>query len=603
MSNLNSTMVSMSWLQYILDNTPQAVMIADPELQVVKWNRALEKLLPHPSNTIAGKNMIDLLCTVCCVDCGLNRRINDLIESGLGQEEILFSHAEGDLLQLSCYVHTLPGTKKISAIVVILQDLQKQLNRSAANANQYESIYFSYLENSLAPAWITDDEGYTLFMNERARQIWNIGNDYKLKNVSELFPKQIADEFIASDNIVLATNRPLAFAIESKRDDGSPGYFMLHKFLLPQKSNKRLIAGQAIDITAEKQAQEAMRKTSERFSYVAKAVSDCIWDWDIETGNIYRSEALMTLTGYTHDQIEGTLNWWESKTHPEDREISMYKLKNFIRQGHLYCDAEYRFMCANGSYRHFADKGYIIYNNGKPVRAIGVVQDITEQKRMQAEQLRQKIQKEKEVTRAVIAAQDHLANQLAKELHDNVNQILSVAKLMLNCSEQQGVDNSKDYIQKSKEYISMAIDEIRKISKPMNSSQVKEALLGPVEEIIFNLRLSLDLVIQLDFDPAVEEFLSHEQKLMAFRIIQEQTNNIIKHAEATEIMIAVGKQQSCFHLVIKDNGRGFDLKTVKAGAGLVNIRNRVEAFNGSLSITASPGTGCCIDIKMPIAVQ
>lgn len=86
---------------------------------------------------------------------------------------------------------------------------------------------------------------------------------------------------------------------------------------------------------------------------------------------------------------------------------------------------------------------------------------------------------------------------------------------------------------------------------------------------------------------------------MAFRIIQEQTNNIIKYAEASEIIIGLCKKNNSFHLVIKDNGKGFDLETAKNGTGLINIRNRVEAFNGTLNITTSPGKGCCIDIVLP----
>src|SRR5574338_163055 len=370
-------------------------MIADPELHVVKWNPALEELLRQYPGSIAGKNIIDLLRNFCSADCALNGKIQHAIKNGFLEEEIMLHHPNGKTLQLACYAHKLPDTNRLSAIVVIIQDVEKQLRRTLFNANNCASIYFYYLENSLAPAWITDEDGSIVFMNVRARRIWNIHKAYRFKNVSELFPRHVADEFIASDRMVLDTGQSLAFVVESIREDGSPGYFMLHKFLLPRGGNKRLIAGQAIDITAEKKAEAAMRESSERFSYVAKVVSDCIWDWDMQTGKVYRSEALMTLTGYTREQIEGTLDWWERKTHPADREMSIYKLKSFVDQGNTYCDAEYRFRCADGRYRHFADKGYIIYKNSKPIRAIGIVQDITEQKRMEAKILREKIQKEK----------------------------------------------------------------------------------------------------------------------------------------------------------------------------------------------------------------
>lgn len=601
MNNLNLTLASPSWLQSILNNASDAIMIADPEFQVVKWNPALEELLPKKSDTLAGKNILDLLHHLCCAHCGISRKIQQVVEKGCMEEEILLTHPDGKLLQLSCYVHKLPETDKLSAIVVIIQDLQKQIKRTFPNKIHNESIYSSYLENSLAPAWISDEDGYALFMNDMARQIWKLDKNYRFRHAYELFPRHIADEFIASDKMVFETKQPLAFVIESVRADGSTGYFMLHKFLLSLNTKRRLIAGQAIDITAEKQAEEAFRKSSERFSYVAKAVSDCIWDWDIVTGKIYRSEALMTLTGYTPEEIENTLDWWEEKIHPQDRKASMSKIKNFIKRGHPYCDVEYRFRSANNKYRHFTDKGYIVYKDGKPVRAIGVVHDITEQKKLEAKLLRQKIQKEKEITKAVIAAQDHVSNELGKELHDNVSQILSTANIMLDYFQQKECEDKDDCLKKSREYILLAIKEIRKISKSLNTSRIKEGLLGPLEEIVSNLRLSLPVSVKFDFDLTLEKLLSSEQKLMIFRIIQEQTNNIIKYAQAGKIVIAVKKKDSSFQLVIQDNGKGFDLKETKSGIGLTNIRNRVEAFNGSLNIITSSGKGCCIEILVPIA--
>jgi len=603
MNNLNPSLASPSWLQSVLNNASDAIMIADPEFQVVKWNPALVELLPQKSDTPAGKNIIDLLHHLCCDSYGISRKLQQVVEKGVLEEDILLTRPDGKLLQLSCYVHKLPETNKVSAIVVIIQDLQKQIKWAGPTKNHNESIYSSYLENSLAPAWITDEDGYALFMNDRARQIWKLDKDYRFKHTNELFPRHIADEFIATDKMVFETNQPLAYVIESVRADGSTGYFMLHKFLLPLNTKRRLIAGQAIDITAEKEAEEAFRKSSERFSYVAKAISDCIWDWDIKTGKIYRSEALMKLTGYTPEDIKDSLDWWEEKIHPQDRKAAIDKIRNFIKRGHPYCDVEYRFRSADNKYRYFTDKGYIVYKDGKPVRAIGVVHDITEQKKLEAKLLHQKIQKEKEITQAVIAAQDHVSNELGKELHDNVSQILSTANIMLDYFQQNECEDKEDCLKKSREYILLAIKEIRKISKSLNTSRIKEELLGPVEEIVSNLRLSLPVSVKFDFDLSLEKHLSAEQKLMIYRIIQEQTNNIIKYAQAGKIVIAVRKKNNSFHLVIQDNGKGFDLKEAKSGIGLTNIRNRVEAFSGSLDIITSSGKGCCMEIMVPLTVR
>ena len=463
-----------------------------------------------------------------------------------------------------------------------------------------ESVFYSYFENSLAPAWISDEDGYAIFMNKLAQQIWHLDENYRYKHAYELFPQRSANEFLASDKAVLETNKPIAIVIPSIRLDGSLGYYMLHKYLLQVNTTKRLIAGQAIDITEEINTREELRKSNERFSYVAKAVSDCIWDWDIETGQVYRSEALMALTGYSDRDIQGSLDWWEEKIHPKDRQLAMGKLHSFVAQGHFYCDAEYRFRCADNNYKYFVDKGYIIYREGKPVRAIGIVHDITEKKELEARLLRNKIRHQKKISRAIIAAQDHVCNELGKELHDNVNQILASAGIMLDYAQHNDGENTKASLDKSRQYLQLAIEEIRKISKSLNTSAIRETgLINQVEEIVSNMKLGRLVSVRFECEPVLEEQIRSEHKLMIYRIIQEQTNNIIKYAEATEVSISIKRNRASLYLLIQDNGKGFDMNQVKRGIGLSNIKNRVEAFNGSLNITSSPGNGCCLEITIP----
>jgi PAS domain S-box-containing protein len=464
-----------------------------------------------------------------------------------------------------------------------------------------ESIFHSYVDNSLAAGWIADEDGHLLFMNKLARQIWHIDENYRLKHMYELFPKHIADEFLASDRQVLITGQAIAFVAPSIRINGLPGFYMVHKYILPVNTSKRLVVGQAFDISDEFNVREELRKSNERFSYVAKAVSDCIWDWDIETGQVYRSEALMALTGYTPAEVEGTLDWWGEKVHPKDRVSSMNKLYSFIKQGDPYCDAEYRFRCADKSYKYFYDKGYIIYKEGRPVRAIGVVHDITEKKKLEAKILRQKVQKQKAISRAVIATQDHVCNELGKELHDNVNQILASANLILAYTGTDHCTNSRNYIDQARQYIQLAIEEIRKVSTSLNNSFINEmGLIISVEEIIATMKLSRNLEIKFEYDPKLEQQLSGEQKLMIYRIIQEQTNNILKYAGATEVYIAIKRKRNLLNLVIRDNGIGFDLKHAKKGNGVINIKNRAETFNGSLNIITAPGIGCTIEVTVPV---
>jgi PAS domain S-box-containing protein len=463
------------------------------------------------------------------------------------------------------------------------------------------SIFHAYLQHSLAPAWISDEDGHMFFINDLARAIWRLDEDYQSKHVYELFPKEIGEHFLESDKVVLESGQPLTFVAPSIRIDGSPGFYMVHKFLLPHSAARRLVAGQAIDITEQVHAREELERSNERFFYVSKATSDCIWDWDLETGEIYRSDSLLSLSGYTRDEIRNNQSWWYEKTHPDDRDRIMDKIAHCIQEGRNYCNAEYRFLSADGSYKNFCDNGYIIYRDGKAVRAIGAVRDITERRRLQAQLLQQKVEQQKEIARAMISARDEACNELAKELHDNVNQILFTVNLLLGYLKDTNFPDSENCLGKSRDYLQNAIEEIRRISKSLSSYPIQQAGLIPqVKEIIGNLQMHLPIRIQFECDPLLEHQLTVEQKLMIYRIIQEQTTNIQKYARAGEIGIAVRRSSGLLHLEIRDNGRGFDPQEARKGIGFANMRDRVEAFNGTLNIAASPGKGCCVQVSFPL---
>jgi signal transduction histidine kinase len=89
-------------------------------------------------------------------------------------------------------------------------------------------------------------------------------------------------------------------------------------------------------------------------------------------------------------------------------------------------------------------------------------------------------------------------------------------------------------------------------------------------------------------------------KLMLFRIIQEQINNIIRHAGASSISIKLQADDNELSLDIADDGKGFDVSAIKKGLGLINIINRVELFDGNAEIITSPGNGCLLQIRAPL---
>jgi PAS domain S-box-containing protein len=139
------------------------------------------------------------------------------------------------------------------------------------------------------------------------------------------------------------------------------------------------------DITEKRgieQAAEEVRRAHERYALVARATNDVIWDWDAEQGTIVWNDALQTMFGYQPDQIDNRLEWWDSHLNPDDRERVVAGINGIIEQGGSSWTDEYRFERADGTFTEVLDRGYIARSeDGKPIRMIGAMLDVTERKR------------------------------------------------------------------------------------------------------------------------------------------------------------------------------------------------------------------------------
>lgn len=235
--------------------------------------------------------------------------------------------------------------------------------------------------------------------------------------------------------------------------------------------------------------------------------------------------------------------------------------------------------------------------SGKPFQYLSIRNDITNKKMLEQEILDRTVQQQKTITRAILHAQEAERNYLGQELHDNVNQILVSAKLILEYATEEAGE-AKDMVVKAMGLVDQSINEIRMLSKrqvtPTKNINLHDLLENLLEGL--NSRSSVRTDLSFNFD---NQLLDDEIKLNIYRIAQELVNNIIKHAEASQVMLSLEMIDRTIHLVIEDNGKGFNTKSKRAGIGISNLRNRVESFNGQVQIASSPGKGTKVDVDIP----
>ncbi len=126
---------------------------------------------------------------------------------------------------------------------------------------------------------------------------------------------------------------------------------------------------------------EALFKSNEKFDLASKATNDTIWDWDIKSGRFIWNKGIETVFGYQPEDIGDNLQWWFDKIHPEDSLKMSVKLYSFISEKTEKWQDEYRFHCADGTYKYVLDRGFLVKDNqDNIVRMVGAIQDITKQK-------------------------------------------------------------------------------------------------------------------------------------------------------------------------------------------------------------------------------
>lgn len=151
---------------------------------------------------------------------------------------------------------------------------------------------------------------------------------------------------------------------------------IIFKLILSKNDNRNIATFEKI-----KNSNNEIKESNEKYDIVAKATSDTIWDWKIEDDNFSWNKGIENVFGYKQEEVGENSTWWFDKIHPEDSIKMSIKLYSFIEQKTEKWQDQYRFRCSDNSYKYVLDRGFLLKDeNGKAIRMIGAIQDITKQK-------------------------------------------------------------------------------------------------------------------------------------------------------------------------------------------------------------------------------
>lgn len=351
------------------------------------------------------------------------------------------------------------------------------------------------------------------------------------------------------------------------------------------------------DITEQKKAEEAFKKSELRYRQIVETANEGIWMIDENSKIVFVNKRVCEIFEYTVEEVIGKeiFRFVDSA----DRLFAIKVIGN--RKKGISESFDFRYTTKSGRNICVNISASPVYDETGIYRgALAMVTDITEKKMLEETLLKQKMAEQNKIAKAVISAQEKERSEIGEELHDNVNQLLAAAKLYLNHSLTQG-EEYKPFVIKSVDYLVTAMTELRKLSHALVGVAQDEALGLNISltELINSITAVKNIAIEFNNNLFVESKSESGVKLVVYRIIQEQLSNILKHAEASRVDIEIKNPENYLIVTISDNGKGFNTSAKKEGIGLKNIKHRASLYNGVVNIVSAIGKGCVMEIVFP----
>jgi PAS domain S-box-containing protein len=387
---------------------------------------------------------------------------------------------------------------------------------------------------------------------------------------------------------------------------------LMQQILFPIQSGELVIgiAGFNIDITEKKLAEIKMQNYNQRLEMAMQIGNIAWWEMDFNTGIIQYGSRKTEMLGYEPIGFNHYSDFMNI-VHPSDYERCMAAMSDHYSGKNDKYEVEYRIRNASGEYRWFYDVGTISKRDvyGEPLVASGLVMDITPRK-IAEEALKESREQLKDFAAHLQNVREEERVLLAREIHDELGQILVAMKIDLGLLKQNVIrytlpDQSDIVTAKFNELTNLLENTIHTTRKIMTDLRPESLeVLGfsdAIKQYVNNFeeRYHVKCTYQNEIDDLE---LESQQSLALFRIIQEGLNNIAKHARATEVTIHLWlENNTLLNLLISDNGIGIDETQKKKpdSYGLLGMNERVYLLEGKLTITGKKNYGTSLKVEMP----
>ena len=382
-------------------------------------------------------------------------------------------------------------------------------------------------------------------------------------------------------------------------------------------SGSKKVVASLIDITSRKQTEENIKRSRDELQLIMDSVPAMIYYKDTKNRIIRANKTLAkslkipvkNLIGKTTEELFSRKQSENMKKDDEEVIISGKTKKNIIQPD----------TTSDGIRWLITDKIPYRDKEGKVIGVISLSKDITKEKQIEdklqdyLKQIKQDRKNLKRLSKKLINVQEEERRKISVRIHDDIGQNIAALKINMSVIEEaiskNNIPKIKEKLTETKSLLNYTFDKLSKLSVDLHSSLLEDlGLLSAFRDYVSRYKKREN--IDIDFEIVnFKKRLNKEMEIVIFRTVQEAFTNISKHACADNIYLRLENKKSKVLVLIKDNGKGFNLKNVKdleefdKGLGLIEMRERIETIGGHLEVKSSLGEGTQVLIEIPLVSE